>query len=239
MRRDDSGASASSSRAGSSHVRSTASSAASASSPGAASARCASSVFSSSAVATLPASSSAASGTGTWRANAVRAGRAGPVAPHDDRRLLLDVRTAGQAVAHAVDQAGAAVGRRSRLGTGRSSAAWAARSRAARLFSLLRVALVAFGEVGGHEVADRHVEVEQQADRGEEDQHDPCAGVSDSTGEHGADAEARSLPHPGRSGSHPPRPPRRGGTCRAARAPRGRRRSRPSSARPASSSSTA
>ena len=125
-----------------------------------------------------------------------------------------------EAVAQPVDEPGAGLGRGDRLAATRRRSRRGLACGAPCLIGLAVEPLVAVGEVGGDEVADRHVEVEQQPDDREQDEHDPRAGVADRAVEQSADAEADgSAALAGRCRLGRLRP-RRGGTSRAARAPR-------------------
>ena len=161
---------------------------------------------------------------------------AGALAPHDDRRLVVSSwlplsRSRTRSISPA---AASPTGIASRV----SPRSRAAAARTCGGIGLLAIDPVPVREVGGDEVADRHVEVQEQADDRSRMSTIQAPALPR------APRAAASRP-PKRSAAHPPRsmasapPPTRGGTCRGAPARRRRRRWRPSSARLASSSSTA
>ncbi len=120
--------------------------------------------------------------------------RRGTLATHDDRRLVVRIGPARQAVPDSVDQARPCLPLRGRFGAAaRLIGSWPLRGASGGL-RLGVATVVPAGEVRRDEVTDGHVEVQQQADDRHEEQHNPRSRGPEGALEHGADAHAQHSP---------------------------------------------
>ena len=128
------------------------------------------------------------------------------LAAHDDRRLVVELGLGTEPIADAVHEPRARPGRRSELGSIGGSQPSSADGRSSGGFIGLRTARLSTGEVCGQEVADGHVEVQQQADDREQREDDPGAWNAERAGQQTAHARAEQSPALPRIDGIRPRP---------------------------------